>query len=71
MSEGQLSYARMDVLCPHCGKVSKQLIRQMVDNDGIACLRCKEVIDISSKDWRSKIAETADLFRQIKTIKSG
>ncbi len=61
-----IDYVSLDIPCPKCRKISKQLVRELVANDTIHCTYCGDVIDVSSKDWRARIAEAEKTLREIK-----
>lgn len=57
--------------CPQCGQLNKQSIRQVVMNDYFPCFNCRSGINISSDDWRARIAELVQNLREINLPKEG
>lgn len=57
-------FASMDIPCPHCGKDSLQLIRELVENDFIPCKICHAPIDL--KDRRALIDEAAKQYKDLR-----
>ena len=43
------------VTCPHCGRASHKLLREVVANLVTLCNHCPSAIDISAPEWRATI----------------
>jgi hypothetical protein len=61
----------MDIPCPHCGQISKQLVRELVDaaDGSILCMYCRCPIDLES--YRTEIFERAKTLAEIKSMLPG
>jgi hypothetical protein len=62
-------FIHIEVPCPQCHEKSKQRLAELVANDTTTCPYCEAVIDLTSHDWRTRLAEEADKFKQIKNLK--
>ena len=69
MSRTPLPFYRIDIPCPHCDKVCKKVLVQLVDSPSTPCDFCGQSIDLSSQKWRALIAETVESVRHITITK--
>jgi hypothetical protein len=60
-----LDTARVPIECFECGDVKLYLVRDLVANDAIPCVRCTKPIFIDTDQWRAAINETADYYKGI------
>lgn len=61
-------FVRVELPCPECGKNDKQPIAELIANDTATCRYCGNVIDISTKDWRTRLAQQAEVLIKIKPL---
>lgn len=52
------------VTCPHCGKPSRKLLREVVTNLITICNHCPTAIDISAPEVRATIEAAVERARQ-------
>ena len=64
-------FIRIEVPCPQCGQNDLQRLTELVASDTATCRGCGHVIDLTSHDWRTRLAEEAEKFKQIKIEKPG
>jgi rubredoxin len=64
-------FVRIDVPCSKCGQNDKQRLAQLVASDTTTCDYCGAVISLTDHDWRTRLAEEAEKFKQIKPTQSG
>ncbi len=65
MTEAQLYVFKLDVPCPHCGQMDQQIISELISNQFVPCSCCGKLIDVSSNEWRTRIAIAAHDIRKI------
>lgn len=58
------------VTCPHCGRTSRKLLREVVTNLITLCNHCPTAIDISTPEWRATIDAAVELARQHRVTES-
>ncbi len=61
-------FVRVELPCLKCGKNDKQPIAELVVNNTATCRYCGNVIDISTRDWRARFAEQAEILIKIKPV---
>ena len=59
---------RLEVPCSECGETDLQRLSELVANNSFACGYCGASIDVSSKEWRALINETAESLSHIRVI---
>ncbi|HLJ19297.1 MAG TPA: hypothetical protein VKU84_03820 [Stellaceae bacterium] len=64
MSTDAFYTTSVTVTCPHCGKTSRKLLREVVTNLITLCNHCPTAIDISTPDWRATIDAAVERARQ-------
>jgi uncharacterized Zn finger protein len=52
--------------CPHCGRTSRKLLREVVTNIITICNHCPTAIDISTPEWRATIDAAVERARQVR-----
>ncbi len=66
MAGSAFDFVRIDVPCPQCGKNDLQRLAELVASDTTTCRYCGATINLTSHDWRTRLAEEAKKFKQIK-----
>jgi hypothetical protein len=61
-----LDHVAIPILCPKCGENDPQPLAELIANDTAICRSCRFVIDLTSENWRTRLAEEAEKFKQIK-----
>lgn len=61
-------FIRIEVFCPKCGQNDHQSLAELAANDMTTCGHCRNIIDVSTKSWRSRIAEQAEIHKKIKPM---
>jgi predicted RNA-binding Zn-ribbon protein involved in translation (DUF1610 family) len=61
-----LDFVHLDIPCPQCGQHGPQPLAELVANESVTCRSCGTVIDLTTEDWRTRLAEEAEKFKQIK-----
>jgi hypothetical protein len=64
MSADAFYTTTVTVTCPHCGKPSRKLLREVVTNLITICNHCPTAIDISAPEWRATIDAAVERARQ-------
>ena len=64
MSADAFYTTTVTVKCPHCGKPSRKLLREVVTNLITICNHCPTAIDISAPEWRATIDAAVERARQ-------
>ena len=59
---------RLEVPCPHCRETDLQIISKLIANNYVACGFCREMIDVSTEEWRAFISETAETLGRIQIL---
>jgi hypothetical protein len=62
-----LTDARVPIECKNedCGAVHLYLVRDLVPNYSIACVDCRQPIDLSSDQWTDAVNATVDYYKAI------
>ena len=68
MTASAFDFIRIDLLCPTCGETDKQLLKEMAKLHAIECRYCGAPIDLSSKEWRERIASETEDYKSIKPV---
>lgn len=55
----QFGYARIDVRCPMCELVDRQLIADLITAQSTSCGYCGTTIDLTSAEWQTHLAAAA------------
>lgn len=66
MTGTAFDFVRIEVPCPECGKNDLQRLAELVASDATTCRACGSAIDLTDHDWRTRLAEEAEKFKQIK-----
>jgi hypothetical protein len=61
-------FIRIELPCPKCRKKDLQPLSELIVNDTAECRYCGNIIDISTKAWRTKLAEQAEVYVKIKPM---
>ncbi len=64
MSADAFYTTTVTVTCPHCGRPSRKLLREVVTNLITLCNHCPSAIDISAPDLRATIEAAVERARQ-------
>ena len=64
MSADTFYTTTVTVTCPHCGRPSRKLLREVVTNLITICNHCPTAIDISAPEVRATIDAAVERARQ-------
>jgi hypothetical protein len=61
---------RLDVECTSCHHRRKHPLRELAANNKVTCAFCRKPIDLSTPEWRARIAEATTDSGHIADIRS-